>query len=130
MKTNILSLCLLGLIFSFGSCQKEQDEVAPKSPDGIWVERQARQDTLQFLDGPYFDLRRGKELTNGLLLPKDGSGRYDFQIQGDSISLWYTFSGNTHRHQYFFNVQTETITIDNFFQNRALSQRLTFVRLR
>lgn len=130
MKSGILLVCLLGCLLGFSSCNKEEDDTSLKNPNGVWVEQQARLDTIQFLDGDFLDLRRGRELHNGLLVPKYGSGWYDYEFQRDSISLRSMLSSNTSRQTYYFNARTETLTIGDFFNNQAVAPNLNFVRLR
>lgn len=130
MKIRIVLLCLLGCLFGFSSCKKEEADTPLKNLNGIWVEQQARLDTIQFLDGEFLALRRGREFHNGHLLPKYGAGWYDYEFQGDSISLLSMLSSNTRRHTYFFHAGTETLTIGNFFTNQAVAPNLIFVRLR
>lgn len=134
MRTRVFSFGFISLLFVIGAC-KEQEEALPlKHLAGIWVEQKARLDTLLFLGNlgtaDYLDLRRGREIRNGLELPKAGSGWYDFVVKEDSISLRSMFSSCTCRQEFYFKATTQSITIGDFYKDPAKPQKVVFVRLR
>jgi hypothetical protein len=77
-------------------------------------------------------LNRGYELRNGLLLPKDLSGIYSYEINGDSINLkWSASSVGVGKNYYYHpDSKKEQFEIENFFVD-SLSNHdiLTFSKM-
>lgn len=127
-KTHLLILLLaLGL----GSCRETGEPGFPL--DGVWIEQEDRSDTIIFerLDGGSFLLlNRGREIRNGNDLPKYGSGPYNYQIQGDSISMLSMLSSCSSCHKtYYFAVRGTELRIGDFYRKDSANlQTLTFVK--
>jgi hypothetical protein len=129
MKT---SLTILTLILICMACKKNNDKLS--STDGIWIEASKQKDTLYFESQTSFvDLRRGKELRNGYLLPKISAGLYSYEIKKDSISLQYLLSSLYKPSNYKFNIDLNKgkITIGNFYVDSLnRNTTLTFIKAR
>ncbi len=101
--------------------------------EGNWVETSTKTDTLEFV---FFDsnettmlLKRGTELRDGHILPKPGSGPYDYKIVGDEISLrWFASSLSTFNN-YYFKQTNDLIEIEDFYDANLGSTILIFKKL-
>ena len=124
----ILLICL-----SFLSCTKTT--INPGPAKGLWVETSLRQDTLSFIEfdpGNTFILNRGKEIRNGYLLPKTGSGPYDYVVKNDSIGLRVEWSNSFNYQTYYFKFdpQHNLINIGNFYDDsKSKLAILSFTKL-
>lgn len=124
-KLIILIICIIII-----SCKKNEDKVL--SIDGKWIESTQQKDTLYFESSNLmFDLRRGKELNNGNLIPKINSGLYMYETKVDSISIQYLLSSQFKPKNYNFNLDLNKgkITIENFYVDSLdRNVRLIFLR--
>lgn len=133
-------LLLLLLAYSSLACQ-EPATITPDSLTGVWVEKSARQDTL--IINPSFQgeillntltVNRGKEINaGGYLLPKIGSGIYQYELQGSrQISVLNGLSSSTTRTSYAIEQVGDELRIENFFElgfNQPATATRTLVRL-
>ena len=131
MKKKHLLISLLAIVASIVSCKEDNEPTTQL--DGVWIEQTDRSDTIVFkrLDGGSFlSLSRGREIRNGHELPKYGSGLYNYQIKGDSISLLTLFSScSTCYETYYFMINSTELNIGDFYEkNLANSQSLTFIK--
>ena len=133
MKKVYLFIALCSLI-SIGSCKK--DDVNITDFNGSWIEAENRLDTLvfssreSFKSDKYFRLNRGKEMKNGQVLPKYGSGVYEYKIKGDSILLYNLISSCYCFKNYSFEAQSGTLIMGDFYQKNATQlEKLKFVKL-
>lgn len=99
--------------------EKHNDRIALK---GIWIETGSKTDTLIFneqVDEGQFTLTREREIRNGYVLSKSGSGIYDYSIKGDSIILIFGLSSSREAKTYFFKIDktNERIEIGNFYED-------------
>ena len=101
--------------------------------NGKWVDINTKTDTLTF--GLFGDkesiiLGRGKEKRDGFILPKYGSGPYDYKLlTGDKISLRWTLSSNSNFNDYYFKQSGDKLTIEKFFDTTTSGTMLTFKKL-
>jgi hypothetical protein len=101
--------------------------------DGKWVDINNATDTLTF--GPFggqesMILERGKEMRNGFLLPKYGSGPYEYELSpGDTISLRWYLSGSSNSNDYYFKQMGDKLIIEKFFDTITPGTMLTFKKL-
>lgn len=131
----------LFLLLSVGflSCDKSES-IAPESLTGTWVEKTARQDTLIF--NPTFrgevltntlTVNRGKEINvGGYLLPKIGSGIYQYEMRGNRIYVQNGLSSRSVGEEYAIARRGEELQIENFFElgfNQPATAVRTLVRL-
>lgn len=118
----LMALCCL-------SCQ--QDEIDINALNGTWVESVERSDTLIFnKDETFFTLNRGKEERNGHLLPKYGSGIYEYSLQDDVISVRNTLSSFSGFYDTFIKVEKSRLNIGDFYQKDTTNQHpLTFEKI-
>lgn len=133
-------LLLLLLGYSGLAC-REPAIITPDSLTGVWVEKSARQDTLIF--NPSFQgkillktltVNRGKEINvGGYLLPKIGSGIYQYELRGSrQISVLNGLSSSTIRTSYAIEQAGDELRIENFFElgfNQPATATRTLVRL-
>lgn len=72
------------MVLTFLGCSKnDKDLVDSSNLNGQWIETQLRLDTLSFDFSDslkIMNLKRGKELKDGYLLPKPKSGSYTYQL--------------------------------------------------
>lgn len=113
MKNALMAILALILL----DCS--QDSVTTMTDlNGNWVDMSTKTDTLtfgSFGDQAYLILARGKEIINGNLLPKYGSGPYHYKLlTGDSISLHWTLSSNSNFANFYFKQTGDRITIIPF----------------
>ena len=101
--------------------------------NGKWVDINTKTDTLTF--GLFGDkesmiLGRGKETRDGFILPKSGSGPYDYKLlAGDKISLRWTLLSNSNFNDYYFKQSGDKLTIEKFFDTTTSGTMLTFKKL-
>ena len=128
------------LVVASAAC-RQPETITPESLTGVWVEKSARQDTLVF--NPKFQgqilintltVNRGKELNSGgYLLPKIGSGMYNYEIVDNRISVVSAFSSSLKRSDYAIEQAGGELRIENFFElgfNQPATATRTLVRLR
>jgi hypothetical protein len=128
MKANLLAVLLIVMVCNLGSCKKEDASITKL--DGLWIEQKDRADTIDFRNGPFLELRRGTEYRDGHVLPKYGSGQYQYNIKGNSISLISTFSSCAKCYKnYSFKFQNGQILIGDFYNKNSGSQEtLIFIK--
>src|SRR5688572_16512841 len=102
------------------SCDTGDNNGFPLTPglSGKWVEMKTRTDTLRFESWESLDvmyLGRGIEVRNGSLLPKSGSGPYQYKLMDGKISLNWMLSSNSSFNDYNFRYYGDTLMIDNFY---------------
>ncbi len=123
--TIILALALLGCA---------DNNVTPSTDlTGRWVDVNTKTDTLTFTlvgDEEMMILDRGKETRDGVVLPKYGSGPYDYELLNDEkISLRWVLSANSGFNDYHFRQSGDVLTIGRFFDATSSGTVLTFRRL-
>ena len=128
MKYELIILFILTLL----SCSSDDTNVINSSDlKGKWIEVGTRMDTLFFESWENFDimnLYRGKEIRNGHLLPKSGSGSYEYKLAEESISLHWMLSSEMNFNNYYFNLEGNRLNIENFYGS-PLGETLTFEKL-
>lgn len=101
--------------------------------NGQWVEIVSNSDTLEFSlwgDQQIMMLDRGKELVNGVMVPKIGSGPYEYQLLPNNIiSLRWTLSSSSAFNDYYFSRTDNKLVIENFFDPDKAGTILTFIKL-
>lgn len=126
-----MKLRLPALLFfiSFVCCTEDNPNIGVEL-DGQWVEVSNRIDTLTFIsEQEFMTLDRGKEFRNGFLLPKTGSGSYDYKLLEREISIRWHLSSNGLFTEYYFEQTGNKLQIGNFFNNSATGNVLTFERI-
>lgn len=128
MKQGLVIIFVLALI----SCTS--DNVTTLTDlNGKWVDINTKTDTLTF--GLFGDkesmiLGRGKEMRDGFMLPKYGSGPYDYKLlTGDKISLRWTLSSSSNFNDYYFKQTGDKLTIEKFFDTTTSGTMLTFKKI-
>ena len=127
MRSGLLFILALSLF-----CCGDDHVATQTSLNGKWVEINTRTDTLTFLvmdENPYVTLDRGREIRNGHLLPKIGSGIYRYRLFHDSISLYWTLSSNSDYNHYYFNQTGDALIVGNFYDPDLKGARDTFKKL-
>ncbi|UFH51905.1 hypothetical protein [Spirosoma sp. KNUC1025] len=118
------SLSIL-ILFSLSCLACHQpDSISPDTLTGTWIETSAGTDTLIFnLDQTGHPLpnsilvNRGKERNaDGYLIPKIGSGIYQYELQGNTITVLNMLSSSTQRTSYRIEQKGNTLQVDNFFE--------------
>jgi hypothetical protein len=100
--------------------------------NGKWVDIKTKTDTLTFGllgDKESLNLRRGNEIRNGTLIPKYGSGPYEYELLTDTISLRWVASSSLKFNRYYFKKTGDKITIEKFFDTNTRGTMLTFKRI-
>jgi len=120
-------LVFVFIMAAFGCSDDDSGTETP--PIGRWVEVTALSDTITFLDHEFMMLSRGREIRNGILLPKAGTGSYDYRLQNDKISLRWHLSSNSSYSEYQFNKKDNIITIENFYDHDKTGTIQTFRKL-
>lgn len=120
------------MIVILNACETES--VLNAGLKGKWIEAKEGKDTIDFQSNDsigVFTLSRGLELRNGYLLPKYGSGIYDYKLKKDTIRvnnmLWNCICFPA----YYFNINStyDKIEIGNFFKNElSASSKITFYK--
>ena len=108
------------MLTSLIACEEKHDDKIQLK--GTWIETGSKTDTLIFneqVDEGQFTLNREREIRNGYILPKSGSGIYDYSIKRDSIILIIGLSSSREAKAYFFNIDktNEIIEIGNFYKD-------------
>ena len=119
MKYRIITILMLTLI----SCSENESKLID-SPDlnGKWVDVETRMDTLSFdfLDNTeIMNLNRAKEMRDGELLPKYGSGPYEYKLTEGEIALYWKLSSNSAFHDYYFKIIDDELHIGNFYGSES-----------
>ena len=124
--------CLLTIVLSVGcsmfifSCKKSDTPVSLETTK--WIESKERTDTLVFVEKEIFTLNRPKELRNGYMIPKYGSGLYFFKELKDSIELYNSVSSSRVTKNYPFKIESNKLYIGDFYLNSG--KLLVFERLK
>ncbi|HYG37219.1 MAG TPA: hypothetical protein VD908_01310 [Cytophagales bacterium] len=105
------------------------DDEAINGLIGTWVESVDKEDTIIFKEDALV-LSRGKELRDGYLLPKDGSGIFEYKIKNDSITLINLALSCVCPRSYYFKKNGLTIKVGRFFYEIDPNEILTFERIR
>jgi len=128
MKYGLIPILVLTLL----SCSEDLTNVVNGSDiKGKWVDVETRMDTLSFELRNNFEimyLRRGKEIREGYLLPKYGSGPYEYKLSERKISLNWMLSSNYGFKDYYFKVITDKLSIGNFYDSK-FGETLIFEKL-
>lgn len=123
---------LIIFIIIFLSCSKDDVKIVSSSDlNGKWIETETRMDTLSFesLDNlEIMYLNRGKEIRDGNLLPKAGSGPYHYNLLEEKISLNWILSSDSRFNEYYFKINDNRLVIGNFYGS-ASGETLTFEKL-
>lgn len=136
MRSLVYSLAFL---CGFTACSKPE-AVTPDALTGVWVEETGRRDTLIFnLDQSGKSLpntllvRRGREINpGGFLVPKIGSGIYQYSLLNNRISVRNGLSSSSQLTDYWIEQRDKKVLIDNFFElgsNQPATATRTLVRL-
>ena len=132
-KKNIAFLIIIVIAGLSFSC--EEDNVSISSLRGNWIEVSGKTDTLIFNEndslGMLF-LNREKEFRAGHMLPKFGTGPYDYEIMEDSITLRSGYSSCMCTESYEFKILPDKnkLHIGNFYSDDiAYGELLLFERL-
>lgn len=126
---------LILAVFAFLSIGCDNDELNIDSIQGSWVESSNLTDTLIFDSNEFegwLSLNRGKEMRNDYMLPKIGSGLYDYKISGDSIQLQNLLMSCFCPKSYTFEILSDenSIKIGNFFNpDIPLGELLIFEKI-
>lgn len=128
MKYGFLIIVLLTLL----SCSEEETNMVTSSDlNGKWVDVETLMDTLSFEsigNKEIMNLGMGKEIRNGHLLPKYGSGPYEYKLAEGKISLYWMLSSNASFNDYYFKIIGNRLNIGNFYDS-ASGETLTFEKL-
>lgn len=123
---------LIILILAFLCCSKDDTKsLTSANLKGKWIETETRLDTLSFESMENFEimnLNRGKEIRNGNLLPKSGSGPYRYLLLEEKISINWMLSSDGSFNDYYFKIIENKINIENFYGS-TLGETLTFEKL-
>ena len=123
---------LLIFVLVFLGCSKDEANIpTPNDLKGKWIELETRTDTLSFesLDNTeVLNLQRGKEMKDGYLLPKSGSGPYVYKLSEGKISLLWMLSSDASFKDYDFKVLGNRLNIGNFYGS-ASGENLVFEKL-
>jgi hypothetical protein len=121
-------------VLTLSGCANDQINMTyPPGVEETWVEVNTKTDTLTFgsLGGesPIMNLRRGRELRNGHVLPKAHSGLYEYTLlPDDRISIRWMLSSNSAYNEYYFKRSGRMLTIGNFYESPS-GAIVTFERL-
>ena len=127
MKYGLLILVLTLL----GCSENETEQLSSSELRGKWIETKTRMDTISFEllgDAEVMNLERGKEIRNGNLLPKNGSGPYNYNLLSEKISLNWMLSSNSSFNDYYFKIIDNRLNIGNFYESTS-GEILTFEKL-
>jgi hypothetical protein len=124
---------LLIFLIVIVSCTGDSLFIEQGALEGKWIDFNTKTDTLTFEfigDKESMMLSRGMEMRTGFLLPKYGSGSYDYKLlTGDSISLRWSLSANSDFNDYYFKQEVDQITIEKFFDTTTSGILLTFKKV-
>lgn len=119
-------------MFALWSCSDNNSGLTtPVELQGRWVEVGYRTDTLTFRSSANSDvvtLARAKEIKNGHVLPKSGSGPYEYKVAGSKIFLYWTLSSSSTFNEYDFIRAGNRLTVGNFYDPN-LGATLVFEKL-
>lgn len=127
----MLAICT---IVFFTACETES--ILKAELKGKWIEATEGKDTIDFQSNDsigVFTLSRGLELRNGDLLPRYGSGIYDYKLKKDTIRLNNMLWNCICFPAYYFHTNStyDKIEIGNFFNNElSASSKITFCKLK
>lgn len=128
MRFGLITILILTLL----SCSENETNITTSSDlNGRWVDVESRMDTLSFeLVGnmEIMNLNRGKEIRDGHLLPKYGSGPYEYKLSERTISLYWMLSGNSGFNDYYLNIIDNKLNIGNFYAPE-FGETLTFEKI-
>jgi len=123
---------LIIFVFVFLNCSKNNTKsLTVEDLKGKWVEAETRLDTLSFEALENFEvmnLNRGKEMKDGYLLPKSGSGPYRYNLLEEKISLNWMLSRDGAFNDYYFKIIENKLNIGNFYGS-ASGEILIFEKL-
>ncbi|WP_461043247.1 hypothetical protein [Spirosoma harenae] len=130
---------LLLVASGFMACHSS-DSVTPQTLTGAWVEISARRDTIIFnptYNGSLLEntilVNRGKELNaGGYLVPKIGSGLYQYELQDSMIVVQNLLSSSMLKTGYRIERNGNQLRLENFFElgfNKPATATRTLVRL-
>lgn len=124
---------LTTILLIFLGCSKNDNNLVDSSAlKGQWIETESRLDTLSFESSENFEimnLNRGKEMKDGYLLPKSGSGPYYYNLSEEKISLKWMLSSDGSSNDYYFKVNGDKFNIGNFYDSLN-GETLTFEKLK
>ena len=133
-KTEYMKYFLLVILIVFIGCAGEELPNVEVPLKGKWVDINTTTDTLTFGllgDKKAMILGRGKEIKDGHLLPKMGSGSYDYDLLSDEIiALRSHLSSNSNFHEYYFQHSGDILTVEKFFENSTSGTILTFRKIK
>jgi len=128
MKYGFLPILLLTLL----SCTEDETNIVNSSDlQGKWIDVETRMDTLSFESIDNMEimyLSRGKETSEGYLLPKYNSGPYEYKLSKRKISLHWMLSSNSSFNDYYFKIIDDKLNIGNFYGSE-FGETLTFEKL-
>ncbi|MCB0458927.1 MAG: hypothetical protein KDC74_02785 [Flavobacteriaceae bacterium] len=107
------------------------DTTTSSDLNGKWIEVKTKTDTLIFKSWESIEtmtLNRGKEVRDGQLLPKSGSGPYEYKLATGKISLYWMLSSSYSFNDYNFKRTGDTFVIGNFY-NSPSGTTLTFKKI-
>ncbi|MEM1134286.1 MAG: hypothetical protein AAGI07_00495 [Bacteroidota bacterium] len=114
------------------SCSDDNVEIITSTDlKGKWIEMETKSDTLTFEswdNSEIMILSRGKEIRDGNLLPKYGSGSYEYRLSEGRISLYWMLSSNSSFKDYNFKIAGNRLNIENFYSSTS-KPMLTFEKL-
>lgn len=120
---------IITLSCALSSCSKDKiDGPIASDLNGKWIEVQTKLDTLTFESWDEMEivtLGRGKETINGHLLPKLGSGPYQYRFTDEKISLYWMLSSDSRYNDHSFMIAGNKLYIGNFYSS-SLGPTLTF----
>ncbi|MDH5597729.1 MAG: hypothetical protein OEY34_01315 [Cyclobacteriaceae bacterium] len=128
-----LLIILLSVLIS---CNGEKINPGLTGSDGIgvWVDVNTKTDTLTFqsIDGmEIVNLSRGLEMRGGELLPKIGSGPYQYKLlEEEKISLYWMPSSFLGFNEYTFKQSGDLLIVEKFFDSPSPGVLLTFERVK
>ncbi|RIV17995.1 hypothetical protein DYU11_30280 [Fibrisoma montanum] len=114
----------LFLLFGTGfvAC-KASEEVNPDELSGTWVEASARKDTISFLSTlgreptRWLQVNRGKTTNpDGYIVPRLGSGIYDYYVSGRQMYVRSLLSSNSAYKAYPISRRNGELRLGNFFE--------------
>lgn len=127
-----MKYALIIFAFTFLGCSKDDTNIVTSSDlEGKWIETETRMDTLSFEslgNLEIMNLKRGKEIRDGNLLPKSGSGPYNYDLSEEKISLNWMLSSDSSFTAYYFKVVGDKLSIGNFYGS-TYGETLIFEKL-
>lgn len=129
-KINIRHLAIIALILA--AC--DQNGAAPTGAlEGKWVDVNSSTDTLSFESFGGMEaliVGRGTEMRGGFLLPKFGSGPYEYDLPSDDkISLRWYLSSSSNFKDYYFEHSGTTLRVEQFYDSPTPGTILTFRKI-